>query len=436
MATNTYVALYTTTLTSSTPSVTFSSFSGYTDLVIIVNAKAATTLADVCFRVNGDSATSYSRTALTGNGSAAASNRQSNASYGRSSSESYMNTTELGVYILNFQNYSNTTTYKSILCRGNRAGQGVDATINLWRNTAAITSIEIAPEFTTNFASGSTFSLYGVLAEVGGSTPKATGGVVTSDATYYYHTFLTSGNFVPNQSLSCDVLRVAGGGSGGMTYGNQHAGGGGAGGLLYSTSQALTATNYSVLVGAGGAGQTVQLNTGYAGSNTIFGSLTAAIGGGYGARGQTEAAGNGGSGGGGGGGDAVARTGGTGSQGSNGGTGGALSTAAAGGGGYSAAGGSASGNAGGAGGAGTNTYSTFASVTGTGVSGYYAGGGGGTGASSQGAGGAGGGTAAVNTAISTAGTANTGGGSGGAYGGNGYPSGNGGSGIVIVRYAK
>ena len=438
MATNTYVPIATYTATGSVSTYTFSSIPAtYTDLILVSNLSTAASTGNPSIRFNGDTAANYSFTTLYGNGTTASSARDSALTYLYFAVATSLDTTYTENLIVQIQNYSNTTTYKTLLARVNKASAGVEATVGLWKATpAAINSLTIFTHNGQNFSSTSTFSLYGILAEVGGSTPKATGGVVTSDATYYYHTFLTSGNFVPNQSLSCDVLRVAGGGSGGMTYGNQHAGGGGAGGLLYSTSQALTATNYSVLVGAGGAGQTVQLNTGYAGSTTIFGSLTAATGGGYGARGQTEAAGNGGSGGGGGGGDVVARTGGTGSQGSNGGTGGALSTAAAGGGGYSAAGGSASGNAGGAGGAGTNTYSTFASVTGTGVSGYYAGGGGGTGASSQGAGGAGGGTAAVNTAIGTAGTANTGGGSGGAYGGNGYPSGNGGSGIVIVRYAK
>ena len=162
---STYTPIATNTLGVATATVTFSSISGsYTDLVIVVNAKAATTAADVCFRVNGDSANNYSRTYLAGNGSAASSGRGSNVSFGRSSAESYMNTTELGVYILNFQNYSNTTTYKSVLCRGNRTGSGADATINLWRNTAAITSIEIGAEFTTNFASGSTFTLYGIAA--------------------------------------------------------------------------------------------------------------------------------------------------------------------------------------------------------------------------------------------------------------------------------
>jgi hypothetical protein len=430
MAANTYVAIASQTLSASAGPITFSSIPAtYTDLILVLSGTQATS-GTVRIQFNGDTAANYSRTDVYADGANAYSYREANQTYINFCT---IQTTHSNA-ICHIMDYTNTATYKTMLTRYNSSYSGVVALgAMLWRGTpAAITSITLTN--TSNITG--ICSLYGVLAEIGNSTPKATGGVVTSDATYYYHTFLTSGNFVPNQSLSCDVLRIAGGGSGGMTYGNQLAGGGGAGGLLYSTSQSVTATNYSVLVGAGGAGQTVQLNPGSAGSNTIFGSLTAAIGGGFGNYGQTAAAGNGGSGGGGGGGDAIARTGGTGSQGSNGGTGGALNTAAGGGGGYSAAGGSASGNAGGAGGAGTNAYSTFATVTGTGVSGYYAGGGGGAGFSSQGAGGAGGGSAAASSVIGTPGTINTGSGSGGVYGGIGYPSGNGGSGIVIVRYAK
>ena len=56
---------------------------------------------------------------------------------------------------------------------------------------------------------------------------KATGGTVTSDSTYWYHTFTSNGTFVPNQSLSVEYLIVAGGGGGG---GTQLASGVGTGG--------------------------------------------------------------------------------------------------------------------------------------------------------------------------------------------------------------
>ena len=105
-----------------------------------------------------------------------------------------------------------------------------------------------------------------------------TGGTLTDDATYYYRTFTGSGTLgVSVSPLIADILVVAGGG-GGQRFNNA---GGGAGGLLGLTSQSLTVASHDVTVGAGGLG-----NTGAGaptnGSNSQFGSLTAAVGGGNG----------------------------------------------------------------------------------------------------------------------------------------------------------
>jgi hypothetical protein len=94
----------------------------------------------------------------------------------------------------------------------------------LWNNTAAITSLTIAVTGASQTI-GSTFYLYGISNVTSGS--KATGGVVSSDGTYWYHTFPFSGTFTPTQSLTADYLVIAGGGGGGV----HHGGGGGAGGL-------------------------------------------------------------------------------------------------------------------------------------------------------------------------------------------------------------
>jgi hypothetical protein len=64
---------------------------------------------------------------------------------------------------LNFQNYSNTTTYKTTLTRASLPGASVTAAVSLWRNTAAINSIEILLS-SDNFTNGSTFTLYGIKA--------------------------------------------------------------------------------------------------------------------------------------------------------------------------------------------------------------------------------------------------------------------------------
>lgn len=297
----------------------------------------------------------------------------------------------------------------------------------LWSNSSAITSIKLIPMSSGNFTQYSTAYLYGVSDVTTGS--KATGGVVYSDSTHYYHVFPYSGTFTPTQSLTADYLVVAGGGGGGTSYGA----GGGAGGLRSTVTAtggggslesalSLTAQAYTVTVGSGGA-------NGAAGSNSVFSTITS-TGGGVGGSGS-NAGGAGGSGGGAGGNNGS--TGGTRTaspvQGFNGGIGAA--SGGGGGGGSGAVGGNASSNAGGNGGVGAQILS-MAIATQTGINGYYAGGGGGYGQVYFGLGGLGGGGqgAQVNNGVSsTNGVVNTG------SGGGGEPSGAGGSGLVIIRYA-
>ena len=68
--------------------------------------------------------------------------------------------------IINIQNYSNTTTYKTILGRANNAVTGVTETVGLWRSTSAITSMTLLQSYGSDlFKTGSTFTLYGIKAE-------------------------------------------------------------------------------------------------------------------------------------------------------------------------------------------------------------------------------------------------------------------------------
>jgi hypothetical protein len=165
---NTYVALATNTLSSDTATVTFSSISGsYTDLVLVITP-ASSAQKDVDIRLNGDTGTNYSSTVLGGNGTTVTSARETTVSTARITYYGATNTT-LGnsVFIVNLMNYSNTTTYKTILSRTNNASTGVDASVGLWRNTAAITSITLGPNITqgtATWSAGSTFTLYGILA--------------------------------------------------------------------------------------------------------------------------------------------------------------------------------------------------------------------------------------------------------------------------------
>lgn len=431
MATNTFIALDKVTVGTAVSSITFSSINqGYTDLVVVCYARStgAFTADDIIGQFNSDTTSNYSNTQLFGNGSTASSNRQSSQTSfkaglttGTSSASNVFATSTL-----NIMNYANTTTFKTAIVRKDNAESLTMANVSLWRKTPeAITSLLLAP-VSGNFAVGSTFSLYGIASEE--AVAKATGGIVTSDANYFYHTFLASGTFTPKQSLTADVLVVGGGGGGGRT-----GGGGGGGGLLTFASQSLTATGYTTTVGGGGAGNNVDGQQGGYGGDSQFGALTLVKGGGgggsYGSNGNA-----GGSGGGGGSNDGgPAKTGGaaTSGQGNAGGNGyvasGSTTRANGGGGGAGAAGATATISTGGNGGVGlSNSYSGTAT--------FYAGGGGGSASGTGGLGGNGGGGNGSGTAqSSTDGTANTGGGGGGQSDTTGK---NGGSGIVIVRYPR
>ena len=161
----TYESIATTTLSTATATVTFSSISGsYTDLVLVCNTIVASgTGNDVALRFNGDTAVNYSNTYLLGTGSVTASGRNP-LTY---SDNGYLdaNSGNPNTRIINIQNYSNTTTYKTNISRasGQNSGQ-VTAYVNLWRSTAAITTILIYSASSLTYAAGSTFTLYGIKA--------------------------------------------------------------------------------------------------------------------------------------------------------------------------------------------------------------------------------------------------------------------------------
>jgi hypothetical protein len=444
---NTYTELLRTTVGTAASSVTLSlsGISGYTDLVLVANCKNTTGATyGLLLQYNGDTASNYSTTLLWGNGSSASSFRYTTQYNGVFAG--WAGSTNFSPYIINIQNYANSTTFKTTLTRSSDAGDRVGAMVGLWRNTAAITSINISFEPTANIAVGSTFSLYGI-ANADQGAAKATGGIITEDSQYWYHTFGASGAFIPKQSLTCDVLVVAGGGGAGG--GTRDGGGGGAGGLIAHTSQSLTATSYNVTVGGGGGGGTDNRGTSN-GTDSQFASLTAGTGGGRGGgySGSSQAPTSGGSGGGG----QHSQSGAAGTQGNAGGAGNSsfsFGFFGGGGGGYTAVGANATNSIAGAGGAGTSSYSSWGLAAGIGenVSGtvYFAGGGGGgqqaDGTPLPAAGGLGGGGRgnAGTVFAGVAGTANTGGGGGGGGWANASGpgvGGNGGSGVVIIRYAK
>jgi hypothetical protein len=163
-AAQTYEPIATYTATGSISSYTFSSIPGtYTDLRLICSPFSSAGPDDLRIRFNGDTGSNYSSTLLRGSGSAIINAKDNNANYigwlGYVSSGSG----DASLTSVDINNYSNSTTYKTILSRGSLTSGFVNITSGLWRSNSAITSITIiagAASITVN----STFTLYGIKA--------------------------------------------------------------------------------------------------------------------------------------------------------------------------------------------------------------------------------------------------------------------------------
>lgn len=165
---NTYEAIATQTLGSATGIITFSSIpQTYTDLVMVVSAKVTSATYDIsAIRVNSVT-TNYSRTYIEGSGSSATTGRgtaEISLRAGYLPGTNY--TSELSVDIYHFMDYTNTTTYKSVLCRCNAVNTSTNFNImsqaSLIPTTSAITQITLQTANGANLNTGSTFSLYGI----------------------------------------------------------------------------------------------------------------------------------------------------------------------------------------------------------------------------------------------------------------------------------
>lgn len=157
----TYEPIYTTTLSSSPVSLDITSIpSSYTDLIVVVDSYS-TVGSGINIQVgNGsiDTGNNYSFTYMQGNGSTISTGRATNNGgiYCADQPTSGRQNT-----ILQFLNYSNTSTDKSIVIRGNSASQSITAVMGLWRSTSAINCIKFN---TSNFAVGSMITVYGIKA--------------------------------------------------------------------------------------------------------------------------------------------------------------------------------------------------------------------------------------------------------------------------------
>jgi hypothetical protein len=441
---NTLIPIQTYTLSSSAASVTFSNIpQNYTDLKVVVSGRNTlsaanwylttpqfntdTTSSNYTYRLVGG----FGTTAYSGNGNQFAGWVPS----GARTANTFGNNE---IYIPNYTGSTAKSYSVDSVTEGNGTSYEVLGLVaGLWSGTAAINQIVLGLD-AGSWAANSTFTLYGISNGV-----KAVGGTLTVAGGYAYHTFTSTGSFLPSQQIKGAEILVVAGGGGGSSDGQ---GGAGAGGVVYSPSTLISAgNNFTVVVGSGGSGGVHNGSVSTAGSNSIFQSFIG-IGGGV-----SESSGGSGGGGSGRGNDpggvSTQPTSGLnfigyGNAGGNSRVSGTGATAGGGGGGAGAVGTSAPDTSPGSGGIGLSQFSVWGSTTLTGqlVSGiyYYSGGGGGGSDTYAGAsGGSGGGGTGGGSSPASSGTANTGGGGGGGGGGQGGASrngGNGGSGLVIIRY--
>jgi hypothetical protein len=432
---------------------------GFNDLKIVMSSRVtnSTDWYDMIITPNG-TATNYVSRILYGYGNASATHQSDNSTGITLRTSDTANTgNSFGTSEVYIPNYTSGTLNKVWNSDGWSEQAGLNA-IQIFGNgilnspTTAINSLTFTVIGGQSMVAGTTIAIYGISSSVSNplKSPKAAGGnIIANDGTYWYHAFLANGTFVPETTLTCDILTVGGGGGGGGYY---SGGGGGAGGVLYTQSQSLTSSSlYLATIGGGGySGGTAPGSNGGNGLNStlIGGSVNlTALGGGYGGNGgtaptQQQRAGSTGGSGGGGGGDTNPGAFGTGTagQGNNGGVGIASSRSYAAGGGGGAGSSGADGSATGNGGSGTNSYSSWLSATNLGVGGYIAAGGGGGSQGSGifgtgGSGGGGNGSSSVSQSgvNGAGGVANTGSGGGGGGGASVY-GGIGGTGLIIIRY--
>jgi hypothetical protein len=163
---STYEKIASTTLSSTAATITFSSIpQTYTDLVLvcIIGTDGA---GNIQVQLNGDTGANYSvitliayNNTVVGSGSYA----PMNFMYGNVAG-SHPATVGPAMTVMQFNNYSNSTTHKNMLARyANASLPEVDLTASTWRNTAAVTSITFS-SYSGPYIVGSMATLYGIKA--------------------------------------------------------------------------------------------------------------------------------------------------------------------------------------------------------------------------------------------------------------------------------
>jgi hypothetical protein len=166
MPTPTYTPLANITLGSTTTTVTFSSISAaYRDLVLVSFVRNASSDSNVRARFNGDSGSNYTYVRMFGTGSGSGSSDVTTTTGFQIARQTDSSQSGFGTGIAHIMDYSATDKHKTVLVRADNGNSITMAHVARWANTAAITSIVLTSfEGAGGFATGSSFSLYGIVA--------------------------------------------------------------------------------------------------------------------------------------------------------------------------------------------------------------------------------------------------------------------------------
>jgi hypothetical protein len=163
-ATNSYESIATATL-SSDGTVSFTSIpSTFSHLQIRYRANnVSASNYRIAIRFNSDTGSNYNWHYLQGNGSSAQAGANDEYTAARMV-EAYNGSTNWSVGVIDILDYTNTNKYTTLRSLGGWDANGsgtVGLSSGLWKNTAAVTRIDIVP-YLGDYKSGSTFALYGI----------------------------------------------------------------------------------------------------------------------------------------------------------------------------------------------------------------------------------------------------------------------------------
>lgn len=128
---------------------------------------SATAEENIAFRFNSDTGSNYTRHYINGNGSSASAGSNTGVTqvYATAGQTSATYPSAFGVGILDILDYTNTSKYTTTRALSgvdfNGSGGGINLVSGLWRNTAAITTIDIRA-LDGNLSQYSQFELYGI----------------------------------------------------------------------------------------------------------------------------------------------------------------------------------------------------------------------------------------------------------------------------------